>query len=305
MATKVVSAQDGLKLTVNAMVKDPTAIPARIISDLNQEFITDAVLRKLPNTQSGIYLYEESTPLFADGSVPSVAEFGEIPLLTSRVGDRKAAYTVKKAAGMMVSKEMINRNDIDAVNRKIKQLRNTMVRTWETIFLSAVFNLATNTQAAVGTWGGVSSKIRTDLALGEKKIRDAAPTTDPDNYFGFAADTLIIGHQSQTDLTTNADFNAAFASQGPLATKNTGYTGELPGTFFGLNIMVSRELDRLFPGKALLLERKTLGGIGDERSLQATELYPDRPRETFRTDLVRQSAVLIDQPGAACIITGV
>jgi hypothetical protein len=305
VATKVVSAQDGFKLTVNAMVKDPTLIPARLVSDLQQEFITDAVLRRLPPTNSGIYEYTDSTPLFADGSAAVVEEFGEIPVITGRIGDRKAAYTVKRALAMMVSQEMVNRNDVDRVNTLIKQIRNTMVRSWETTFLTAVFTLATNTQAAVGTWSGVSSKIRTDLALGGKKIRDAAPTTDPDNYFGFTADTLIIGHQSQTDLMTNADFNAAFASQGPLATKNTGYTGELPGTFFGYNIMVSRELDRLYPGKALLLERKTIGGIGDERPLRATELYADRPRETWRSDLVRQSAVVIDQPGAACIITGV
>lgn len=305
MATKIVSAQDGFKLTVNAMVKDPTLIPARIISDLQQMFITDAVLRRLPPTTSGIYEYQQSTPLFADGSAAIVEEFGEIPVITGRAGDRLAAYTVKRALAMMVSQEMINRNDIDAVNTRIRQIRNTMVRAWETTFLTAVFTLATNTQAAVGSWSGVSSKIRTDLALGMKKVGDAAPTTDPDNYFGFEADTLIIGRQSRTDLMTNSDFNAAFASQGPLATKNTGYTGELPGEFFGVNIMVSRELDRLYPGKALLVQRKIIGGIGDERPMRATELYPDRPRETFRSDLVRQSAVVIDQPGAACIITGV
>jgi len=303
--TKVVSAQDGLRLTVNAMTKDPTLIPARLIQNLEKEFITDALLRTLPATKSGVYVYDESTPMFADGSAAIVEEFGEIPVITGRQGDRKAAYTVKRALAMMVSQEMINRNDVDRVNTQIRQIRNTMVRTWETSFLQALFTLTTNTQAAVGAWSGGTSKIRNDLALASKKIADSAPTSDPDNYFGFQADTLVIGHTSRTDLMTNADFNAAFSSQGPLAAKNTGYTGELPGQFFGLNIMVSRELDRLYPGKAILLQRKVVGGIGDERPLRATELYPDRPRETFRSDLVRQSAVVIDQPGAACLITGV
>lgn len=305
MPTKVVSAQDGLRLTVNAMTKDPTLIPARLIQNLEKEFITDALLRTLPATKSGVYVYDESTPMFADGSAAIVEEFGEIPVITGRQGDRKAAYTVKRALAMMVSQEMINRNDVDRVNTQIRQIRNTMVRTWETSFLQALFTLTTNTQAAVGAWSGGTSKIRNDLALASKKIADSAPTSDPDNYFGFQADTLVIGHTSRTDLMTNADFNAAFSSQGPLAAKNTGYTGELPGQFFGLNIMVSRELDRLYPGKAILLQRKVVGGIGDERPLRATELYPDRPRETFRSDLVRQSAVVIDQPGAACLITGV
>lgn len=305
MPTKLISAQDGFRLTVNSMVKDPTLIPARIIQDLQQEFITDAVLRRLPPTDSGVYLFDQSTPLFADGSVPIVDEFGEIPIISGRMGDRSAAYTVKRAIAMMVSQEMINRNDVDAVNKRITQIRNTMVRTWETTFLTALMTLVTQTQAAVGTWGGGTPNIRKDLALAKKKVKDAAPTSDPDNYFGFAADTVIIGHQSETDLSISTDFNSAMSSQGPLAPKSTFYTGELPGNFVGLNILVSREMDRLYPGKAIVLERKTVGGIGDERPMRATELYPDRPRESFRSDLVRQSAVVIDQPGAACIITGV
>lgn len=305
MPTKWNSAQDGLRLTVNAMVKDPTLIPARIIQDLSQEFITDSVLRRLPPTDSGIYVYNESTPLFADGSAPVVEEYGEIPILQGRMGDRKAAYTVKRALALMISEEMKNRNDVDGVNTRIKQIRNTMVRTWETTFLTAVFTLAGNTQAAVGAWSGGTSAIRKDINGARKKVQDAAPASDTDNYFGFRADTLIIGHTSQYDLLNSTDFNSAVASTGPLAAKNTAYTGELPGNFLGLTVMVSRELDRLYPGKALLLERKTIGGIGDERPLRATELYPDRPRETYRSDLVRQSAVVIDQPNAACIITGV
>ena len=49
MATqKVVSVQDGPRVTVASMVKNPTVIPARIISDLQQQFIVDALLRRLP-----------------------------------------------------------------------------------------------------------------------------------------------------------------------------------------------------------------------------------------------------------------
>lgn len=305
MPTKWGSAQDGIRLTVNAMVKDPTLIPARVIQDLQQEFITDSVLRRLPPTASGVYTYDESTPLFADGSAPIVEEFGEIPIISGRMGDRKAAYTVKRALAMMVSQEMINRNDVDGVNKRIKQIRNTMIRTWETTFLTALMTLAGNTQAAVGAWSGGTSAIRKDVNGARKKVEDAAPVSDTDNYFGFRADTLIIGHTSKYDLLNSTDFNSAVASTGPLAEKNTAYTGELPGQFLGLTVMVSRELDRLYPGKAVILERKTIGGIGDERPMRATELYPDRPRETYRSDLVRQSAVLIDQPYAACLITGV
>lgn len=306
MVHKVQSAQDGIRITVNALVKNPTLIPKRLISDLQQEFITDAVLRRLPPTQSGSYVYEDSTPLFADdAAMPIVEEFGEIPVISGQVGERKVAFTVKRGGGVVVSEEMRRRNDMDRLNTQITQARNTMVRTWETTFLSAIFNHPdVLTRAATTAWA-TSTTIRKDLALAAKQVKDAAPTGLSDNYFGFKADTLIIGHTTETDLLVSDDFAKAMSAAGPLATQNPAYTGTLPGNFFGFTIMVSREMDRLFPGKALLLQRRVVGGIGDERPLTATPLERDNNRETYRTNMVRQSAVVIDQPKAACVITGV
>lgn len=306
MPHKVQASADGLRVTVNALVKDPTLIPKRLISDLQQEFISDAVLRKLPPTQSGSYVYEESTPLFADDTaMPIIEEFGEFPVITGQVGERKVAFTVKRGAGVVVSEEMRRRNEMDRLNTQITQARNTMVRTWETTFLSAVFNHPdVLTRAATTAWA-TSTTLRKDLALGAKQIKDAAPIGLADNYFGFKADTLIIGHTTETDLLVSDDFAKTTSAQGPLAAQNPQYTGTLSTNFFGFTIMVSREMDRLFPGKALLLQRRVIGGIGDERPLWTTPLKRDDDRETYRTNMGRQSAVVIDQPKAACVITGV
>ena len=306
MPTKaIVSVQDGLRVTVAAMVKSPTIIPARIISDLQQEFIIDALLRTLPRTTSGSYEYNESTPLFADGDAEIVEEFGEIPTIGGKMGERKVAFTLKRALALMVSQEMVNRNNVDRVNTQIKQIRNTMVRTWETAFFLALLNHPdVQTMAAAAAWSAVGAKIRVDMAEGRKLISKAAPLSDPDNYYGFKADTLVIGEDTETDLITSDDFVKVWRDS-PIVASGPEFTGTLPGSFVGLKIMRSRELDRLAPGKALLLESKTVGGIGDERPLSATPLYPDKPRETWRTDTVRQSAVVIDQPKAALWITGV
>lgn len=306
MATqKVVSVQDGPKVTVAAMVKNPTVIPARIISDLQQQFIVDALLRKLPATDSGMVQYDESTPLFADGEAEIVEEFGEIPTIGGRLGARKVAFTVKRALALLVSQEMVNRNNVDRVNKQIKQIRNTMVRTWETTFFTALLNHpdvgSINASAA---WDAVGAKIRFDLTEAGLLIENAAPADDPDNYFGFEPDTLVVGKRTKADLILSDDFNKVFR-QNPLSASAPEYKGTLPGEFYGLKILVSREMDRLAPGKALLLEAKTVGGISDERPLSSTPLYPDRPRETWRTDTVRQSAVVIDQPKAAIWINGV
>lgn len=305
MATqKIVSVQDGPRVTVAAMVKNPTVVPARIIKDLDQMFITAALLRKLPPTDSGMVQYDESTPLFADGDAEVVEEFGEIPTIGGRVGARKVAFTVKRALALMISQEMVNRNNIDRVNKQIKQIRNTMVRTWETQFLLALLNHPDVTPYPVAAaWDTASPLIRTDLSEAGLLLGDAAPADDPDNYYGFEGDTLVIGRRTKADLVQSDDFNKVFR-QSPLAEKAPEYKGTLPGEFYGLRIMVSRELDRLAPGKAILLEKGTVGGISDERPLSATPLYADRPRETWRSDTVRQSAIVIDQPKAAVILTG-
>lgn len=301
------SVYDGPKLTVSAMVKNPTIIPKRTMSLLSQQFIVDAILRKLPPTQSGVYVYEESTPLFSDAAnAEDVEEFGEIPVVGGKVGARKVAYTVKKALGIKVSQEMINRNQVDRVNTQQQQVKNTFIRTWERTFLLALLNHPdVETIPITNPWSGATGTIRHDIAAGVETIADAAPTDAPEDFFEFEADTLIIGKSTKTDLITSDDFNSVYRNNN-LAAVSPEYKGTLPGDFYGLQIMVSRQLDLVAPNKALLLQKKVVGGIGDERPLRSTPLYEEKKSaETWRSDTLRQSAVVIDQPMAAVWLDGV
>lgn len=306
-ATGIASITDGPRITVAAMVKSPTIIPKRILSDLQNEFIADSLLRRLPPTSSGAYVYEESTPLYARGDAPVVGEFGEIPVISGRMGSRRVVTTVKRGLAVQVSQEMVNRNDVDAVNTQIKQVRNTFVRTWETVFLNALLNHPdVRTITAGAPWDDAAAAIREDLVEATSAIEDSTldPADTDEDFFGFSPNTLVIGRLTRDALMLSDDFNKAYVDN--KADESVLYTGRLPGRFFNVDaFMVSREMDRLAPGKAILLERKTVGGIGDERALRSTPLYEDKPRETWRTDTVRQSAVVIDQPKAACIIDAV
>lgn len=306
MAKTIASQSDGPRITVAAMTKNPTIIPRRIMSTLQNQFIADDLLRRLPPTQSGAYVYEESTPLFAEGDAPVVGEFGEIPLISGRTGARKVAVTVKRALGLQISIEMKNRNDIDKVNTQITQIRNTFVRTWETAFVNGLLlHPDIHRMVAGAPWDGVGSAIREDLVestnLIENSSLDDVPTED---FFGFSPNTLVIGRNVRDSLLLSDDFNKAYVDN--KADESILYTGKLPGRFFNVDaIMVSREMDRLSPKGALLLERKTVGGIGDERPLRSTPMYEDPNRESWRSNTVRQSAVVIDQPKAACLIENV
>lgn len=302
----IVGVQDGPRLTVSAIIKQPTLIPARMRNLLANQFIVDSLLRTLPRTQSGAYIYEEGTPLFADGDAAIVEEFGEIPYITGSVGERKVALTVKRALALKISQEMVNRNDIDRVNTQQKQIKNTMIRTWDNAFFGALLaHPDIPSLVATSTWASAGAKIRTDISEARALIEEATFPGQTENYYDFNPDTLVIGTATRTDLIQSDDFTKVYNATSATATQSPSYTGTLPGDFVGLNILVSRTMDRLAPGKALLLERKTLGGIGDERPTSTTPLYEDKPRESWRSDTVRQSAIVIDQPKAAAWITGV
>lgn len=312
----------GQRITVSQMSKSPTLIPKRILSTMDQEFLVDAVLRKGSDAPSGIVLYFESTPLFSNDSPQIMDEFGEIPTTNGSLGQPRSVRTVRRALGLRISKQMISRNDIDAVNLQVTQIRNTMVRSWEDAFFTALIsnpNVQAFTASSTWTAGGT---IRKDINAAKYLIQNAASdsnyaltqaqglydATNGINKFGFNADTLIISTETQTDFLSSTEINGIYT--GNLADQNLLYTGKLPNKFLGLDVLVSWRLSTYLPVASVVLERKTVGFISDERELSATPLYGEGngpnggPREAFRTDITRQSAIGIDQPLAAVIING-
>lgn len=301
MVQPFVSAQDGPRVTVNSLMKNPLTIPRRMLRMTEQQFLVDAVLRNAGANGAGAVAYEESTPLFAEGEAEVVEEFGEIPATTGSRGIPRVARAVKRALALKVSQEMRDENKVDAVNTQMTQIRNTFVRTWEDAFWSMIINNPSiPTMPASGVWGDSATRVRDDIAEGIYTISEAETEDQDDNFLGFEADTLIISNRTATDFLKNDDIAKVFV--GNIADENPQYKGTMPGNFYGLRVMKSRRLD---PTRALLLQRNVIGGISDTRPMRATPLYEDRPRETWRSDLSRKSAMFLDQPKAAVLIEGV
>jgi hypothetical protein len=302
MATvPVQGVNDGARLTVNQMIRQPTIVPKRMIRMLDQQFITNAVLRNAGAVPSGVLVYNESTPLFAEDDPQVYEEFAEIPATSVKLGQEKVAKSVYKGLAIKISERMRTRNRVDLVNTQMTQVRNSFVRHYEDTFLSLFLsNPNVPTQAASGDWGSAATRVRDDLADGILAVQEAAVDDAPEDFLGFDPDTLILSNQTATAFLKNDDIAKVF--QGNIADENFQYRGTMPGNFYGLRIVKSRRLD---PSKAILLERNTVGGISDERALRATPLYEDRPRETWRSDITRASLMFVDQPKAALIFTGI
>lgn len=310
MATQIVSVQDGPRITVSALLKSPTLIPKRVISLMDQEFLTDALLRNAQDAPSGSVLYFESTPLFSDEDPTILDEFGEIPTTNGSLGTPKVVRVVRRAFGLRVSKTMIDRNSVDAVNTQIIQIRNTMVRAWEDAFLSAVIaNASVSVMTTDKSWGASDSHIRQDINTARFLIKNAASDTAGKQKFGYVADTLVISTDTEMDFLNSTEVSTPMS--GNIADESLKYTGKLPNKFLTLDVVTSWRLSVYAPSTAMVLQRKVFGGISDERPLQATPMYGEGggpnggPTESFRTDITRASAIFIDQPKAVCLIAGV
>lgn len=308
----IVSSQDGPRLTVASLMRSPTLIPKRIISLLGQSFLVDVILRDGGGTKSGAVLFYESTPLFTDEDPQIVNEFGEIPVTNGKLGTPKTKRVVRRAMGLRVSKTMVDRNDVDAVNTQVTQIRNTMRRAWEdALFSAAVSNPSVQTMSTDTPWGDPASHIRRDVNAAKFLIENAAlDGPSGDQKLMFEADTLVISTVSKTDFLDSDEVQKVFAG-GNIASESLQYTGKLPKKFLDLDVVTSWRLDKYIFGGAIVCERNTVGGVTDERPLQATPMYGEGngpnggPTESWRTDTTRASALFIDQPLAMVVITGV
>jgi hypothetical protein len=301
----------GTTLTVGEMMKSTTFLPRRQLSMFDQQWLTAVALRRGDPTANGLVGYFESTPLFIDDDPEVLDEFGEIPVVAGQVGRARVARAVRRAYALRVSKQAIDRNRAEWVNTQMEQLRNTMVRVWEDALYSAfIANPNLQTLATDTPWGSPDSHIRRDVNAAKFVIKTAAADAAGKQRFGFKADTLIISDETELDFLDSDEIAKVYLGS-PLATQNLQYTGVLEKRFMGLDVFVSWRLNAYIPGGAMVLQRGIVGAISDERALDATPMYPEGgggnggPREAWRTDITRASAIAIDQPKAACIITGV
>lgn len=306
----IVSAQDGPRLTVAQLMKSPTLIPKRIISMLGQAFLVDAILRDGGTTRSGAVLFYESTPLFTDEDPQVVSEFGEIPVTNGKLGTPKTRRVVRRAMGVRVSKTMIDRNDVDAVNIQTTQVKNTMVRAWEDALFSALVSNPSIQSITTDTpWGDPDSHIRKDVNAAAFKVNNAAIDQAGEQKLLFKADTLVISTVTETDFKDSDEVSKPYV--GNIASENIQYTGKLPQKFLDLDVLTSWRLDKYVDGGAIVCQRKVMGGVADERPLSSTPMYGEGngpnggPTESWRTDTTRASALFVDQPLSVCLILGV
>lgn len=311
MTQKIVSIYDGDQTTVRDLVGNPLWIPARIVELITDLFIEEALLRNAGPNPNGLVGYETSTPLFLDDDLATLVEFEEIPVGTGQRGARQIAVALRQALGVRISKEMIDENRIGDVNRQITQLVNTLVRSRARALRALLNDPSIPTLPAGAAWDTSTGRPRRDIANAMEIIGSAkvTPTSDDEDEFGFAADTIAMSTALTPVLMDNDNFVDVYKAGDAHASEDIRYTGKLPGSVLGLAGLQSRFFTST--DRVLVLERNTVGFYSDTRPFQVTEVYPEGngpnggPNESYRSDASGKRAMGIDQPLAACWITGV
>ncbi|MFC7450545.1 hypothetical protein [Rhodococcus daqingensis] len=308
MTTSVLSVSDGPAITVSQLVGNPMMIPTKVMDLLKNKFISEALLRDAGSNSNGLVSYSESTPLYLGSDVEDVAEFAEIPVGAGQVGTPRIAVATKKGLGVRVSREMKDENRVDDVNRQITQLTNTMVRADERALRALLLNPAIPSIAASAAWDTASGKPRRDIANAMEVVASASRTgnEDDDETFGFEPDTIALPSSIAPVLMDNDDFLKVYTDS--LAPESIAYTGRLPKDVLGMAALASRAWDK---SRVLVVQRGVAGFYSDTRRLESTGLYAEGngpnggPTESWRSDTTRKRAMGLDEPLAACWITGV
>lgn len=297
------SSQDGPTFTVNQLLKYPNMVPQIVLDMTRAQFIGDLLLRQGPTAVGGAVAWHDPMPIFAleDGEI--VAEYAEIPGIEFPGYILHTRATAKTGLAVKVSQEMIDRNDTGTVMDQMRMARNTLVRQFDRQFMATVFsNAAVPTMAATTAWSlSTGTFIRKDIATAALSIQRQFYGVDSDNRFGYNPDTIVVNNDTITSWLDSDEVNKVFASS-PLSSLAPRYTGALPTKFFGYDIIRSWQVPA---NTALICERGTMGFVSDERPMQGTPLYEDRPRETWRSDFTRITVMALDNPKSAMIITGV
>lgn len=286
--------------TINRFLQSPTAISRRLRTLAENRFISDALLTGRYPTAGGAVLYEQSESIYTDRAVESVSAGSEYPLTTVSTGTAQIAAVVKWGQDALVTDEAVKRLLMDPVNRALTKLVNQMVRSVDSVSLSAIASGVSQTVTALGAWSSSAQMLR-DL---------------------LRAKALIIGLNQGYDpnIAVVTDMQYAYIMSDPTVTNalmrenaaNPIYTGAFP-RIAGLTILPTVAAN-LPSGNPMVLDSSLLGGMADEQlggpgysgAVQGVESKTIREdvSDRWRLRARRITVPVIVEPNAAIAITG-
>jgi len=295
-------------LSINRFLSNPTLVARRLRTLAEQRFISDALLTQRITAAGGSVLYETGETIYTDTAPSGVSPGAEYPRTTVSHGTASLAKTTKWGSDVEVTDEAISRQLINPVERAFEKLVNHMVKTVDSVAMSAINSAVTQNTACIAPWNGSGStpQILRDVVRAKANI-------DKLNQ-GYAPDTLVV------DDTTYANFlsDAGIANLLPRETTTTPVQTGSYLVIAGLRVLVSPHVSGggTSSAIALVLDSRALGAMADENlggpgyvstngvGVQAKTIRQDEADKWLLRSR-RVTVPIVLEPAAAWKITGV
>lgn len=306
MGNLITSIHDGKRVTVNMLTGNPKVIPTRVVDRLENAFVAESILYNAGTADTPEVTFERNANSFVDEDPEAVAEYGEIPVVSTRTGKPITQQAAKFASAVKVSQEMRDFNKMRPLDRSINQVIKTF-RRWNDRQLWNALSAAGVPEMPVSVaWNQQGADPRYDFSFGMSSVAEQKPLANGDFTDAFTPDTIVMHGSVAPMLVGSEKWNNVYG--GSNSNESIRYTGKLPNDIMGMAVLVTPFID---PDRVLLLERGTVGFFNDPRALGATPLYPEGgggnggPTESWRTDVSQMRNIGIDEPNAALWLTGV
>lgn len=302
---------DGPKWTVNQLVKNPVWVPNIIQKMVEDNNISEWLLRPGPTAVGGAVAFEETMALYAGSEGEIVAEFGEYPMTETSARTPVTRATTKRGVGFRLSEEMRTRNDTGRVADDMRMVRDTLVAGRDKVLFDAVMT-NTNVQSAAASAAATTdgwystdpavSKIKYDIQRAKFRITSQGVTgAQYAEKLGYRADTIIMHPQVADMLPQSPEVEEAF-DKGTPASDSIKFAGLLPTKFLGLEVFTSW---RCPSDTVIVCQRKAMGFISKEWPLRGTPLKFNEADDTYTSYFRYRDLVAIDNPKAVCKITNI
>ena len=286
-------------LTVNRFLNNPTLVARRVAELSRQRFIGDVLLTGRSDVEGGAVQFETDDTLYSDRPVERVSPGGEYPLAAVGTGTASIAKTEKWGQDTLVTDEKIKRERMQAAERAMGILANSVVKQFDSVCLSLIASAVTQTIAASAAWSGAAGILR--------DIMRAKATIAALNK-GYNPNVLVVDDMTWAYLGSDMALMNAMARE---SQSNTVYTGEL-SVVAGLLILPTPNLPAT---GAWMVDTNLLGGIGNEDLGGGYGRWAGSPIETksmredkedqFRLRARRVAVPYVNNPGAAIRITDI
>jgi hypothetical protein len=286
-------------ITVNRLINNPVLIQRQLRTLVQQRLVGDKILTgKVDLTGTGAVNYEVSEAIMVAALAERVGSLGEYPTTSDGTATSAIASSEKWALALEIGDELVARNRVDIVNRRMIKLANRLAFGFDALILSVVASAVTQTSAAAAVWSSTTADPFADITLAAS-----------------VSDTLNQGYEIDTVLATPTRWARLIAAAKVIerAPRESGdsllITGRL-ARIAGLNVLKTTNLPAGVD--VMVLDSSQLGSIGWEDLGGGYMGSPDgvqskrfrlESNDGWRVQGRRVGVPMVQEPGSAVKIT--